>query len=203
MQEHRGERGSPCGGPSGPVRSREKYGRRGFSVELRKRLSSLEKRLFAWADPSHREGRRRAQYSDFRGGGGDVPTRRRCLRLFSGRTGRLSATVRPSLSARPATGPAVLPARAAGGRPGGRGEARADAPPSGDALCRRGGAGGGLRVESGGKTGKWPQKREGRQTGAPLSGRSLYFPSLSLPPIYIRSGWGMATVPSAWRLFSR
>lgn len=196
MQEHRGERGSPCGGPSGPVRSREKYGRRGFSVELRKRLSSLGKRLFAWADPSHREGRRRAQYSDFRGGGGDVPTRRRCLCLFSGRTGGPSATVRPSLS-RPAAGPAVLPVRAAGG------EARADAPPSGDALCRRGGAGGGQRAESGGKTGKWPQKREGRQTGAPLSGRSLYFPSLSLPPMYIRSGWGMATVPSAWRLFSR
>lgn len=192
MQEHREERGSPCSGPSGPVRSREKYGRRGFSVELRKRLSSLEKRLFAWADPSHREGRRWAQYSDFRGGGGDVPTRRRCLCLLSGRTGGPSVTVQPSLSARPAAGPAVLPVREAGG------EARVDTPPSGAALCRREGT-----AEGGGKTGKWPQKREGRQTGAPLLGRSLYFSSLSLPPMYIRSGWGMATVPSAWRLFSR
>ncbi len=200
MQEHRGERGSPCGGPSGPVRSREKYGRRGFSVELRKRLSSLGKRLFAWADPSHCEGRRRAQYSDFRGGGGDVPTRRRCLCLLSGRTGGLSATVRPSLS-RPAAGPAVLPAQAAGGRLGGRGRG-----PGRRATVGRRPLpvrGSGRRAEGGGKTGKWPQKREGRQTGAPLPGKSLYFPSLSLPPMYIRSGWGMATVPSAWRLFSR
>ena len=201
MQEHRGERGSPCGGPSGPVRSREKYGRRDFSVELRKRLSSLEKRLFAWADPSHREGRRRAQYSDFRGGRRGCPNKAAVsLLAFGADRGTIGNRAAEPLC--PPCRRARCFARRGGRRPPrrkGRGPGRRATVGRRPLPAR----GSGRRAEDGGKTGKWPQKREGRQTGAPLPGKSLYFPSLSLPPMYIRSGWGMATVPSAWRLFSR
>lgn len=194
MQEHRGERGSPCGGPSGPVRSREKYGRRGFSVELRKRLSSLGKRLFAWADPSHREGRRRAQYSDFRGAaglsqqGGGVSA---CFRGGQGDYRQLCG--RASLALPP--GPLFCPPGRQAAASAEGGEARADAPPSGDALCRRGGTGRGLRAKGKRKNGR---KKERGARPAPLSraNRSI-FPACPCRPCTSAAagGWPRCRLP--------
>lgn len=197
MQEHRGERGSPCGGPSGPVRSREKYGRRGFSVELRKRLSSLGKRLFAWADPSHREGRRRAQYSDFRGGaagmfqqGGGVSA---CFRGGQGDyrqpCGRASLALPPGPLFCPPRRQASAPAE--GERPG-QTRHRQATPFAGEGERAEGR---GLRAE--GKRGNGRKKERGARP-APLSraNRSI-FPACPCRPCTSAAagGWPRCRLP--------
>ena len=113
----------------------------------------------------------------FRGGQGDY--RQPC--------GRASLALPP--------GPLFCPPRRQAAASAEGGEARADAPPSGDALCRRGGAGGGQRAEGKRENGR---KKERGARPAPLSraNRSI-FPACPCRPCTSAAagGWPRCRLP--------